>query len=451
MEWAAIEPDIELMVSTRRLGAPITWFKRKVIHFLRQYFRELNSQQTRFNLNVLIRLAELEDRVGAAGGSGRGARRRRRRRPQAAPWPWTPRKPRREGPSGPQRRRPVRRGHDAGVRLPRAVRAWGWDGRDVAVEIDPRVGSRIAPLRALDAAPGDVLLIHYSAYAPKLRAVLELPNRKLLLSHNITPGALVLGPRPAGRRRLRARPQAAAGVRRRGRRRRRRVALQRARDGLGDGHPDPLRSRAGSARRARRTSRRTGPPDDPLRRPPRAAQAPGRDHARVRALPPPPRARRAARARRRAGQLGLRRRDARARRGAVAGRDHDRVGPDARAARRPLPLRARVPLPVRARGLLHPAARGLPLRRAGHRAARRRRARGRRRRGAAARRRRRRERHRRAARARDDRRRAARDAARAAAARGSRPTRPSRRRASCAPRSSRSRAEPAAVCRSTRS
>jgi hypothetical protein len=64
MEWAAIEPDIELMVSTRRLGAPITWFKRQVIHFLRQYFRELNSQQTRFNLNVLIRLAELEDRVG---------------------------------------------------------------------------------------------------------------------------------------------------------------------------------------------------------------------------------------------------------------------------------------------------------------------------------------------------------------------------------------------------
>ncbi len=65
--------------------------------------------------------------------------------------------------------------------------SWGWDGRDVAVEIDPRVGSRIAPLRALDARPGDVLLIHYSAYAPKLRAVLELPNRKLLLSHNITP------------------------------------------------------------------------------------------------------------------------------------------------------------------------------------------------------------------------------------------------------------------------
>ena len=63
MEWAAIEPDIELMVSTRKLGAPITWFKRKLIHFMRQYFRELQSQQTRFNLNVLIRVAELEDRV----------------------------------------------------------------------------------------------------------------------------------------------------------------------------------------------------------------------------------------------------------------------------------------------------------------------------------------------------------------------------------------------------
>ena len=63
MEWAAIEPDIELMVSTRKLGAPITWFKRKFIHFMRQYFRELQSQQTRFNLNMIIRLAELEDRV----------------------------------------------------------------------------------------------------------------------------------------------------------------------------------------------------------------------------------------------------------------------------------------------------------------------------------------------------------------------------------------------------
>jgi hypothetical protein len=69
MEWAAIEPDIELMVSTRKLGAPITWFKRKLIHFMRQYFRELQSQQTRFNLNALIRMAELEDRVTRLEGA----------------------------------------------------------------------------------------------------------------------------------------------------------------------------------------------------------------------------------------------------------------------------------------------------------------------------------------------------------------------------------------------
>jgi len=66
-------------------------------------------------------------------------------------------------------------------------RAWGWGGRDVAAEIDPRIGDRIAPLKALAAAERDVLLVHYSAYAPKLRGVLELPQRKLLISHNITP------------------------------------------------------------------------------------------------------------------------------------------------------------------------------------------------------------------------------------------------------------------------
>jgi L-malate glycosyltransferase len=66
-------------------------------------------------------------------------------------------------------------------------RAWGWGGRDVAAEIDPRIGDRIAPLRVLRARAGDVLVVHYSAYAPKLRGVLELPQRKLLISHNITP------------------------------------------------------------------------------------------------------------------------------------------------------------------------------------------------------------------------------------------------------------------------
>ena len=67
--------------------------------------------------------------------------------------------------------------------------AWGWGGRDVAAFIDPRAKG-FAPLRELGrvgSASDDVLLIHYSAYAPRLREVLELPNGKLLLSHNVTP------------------------------------------------------------------------------------------------------------------------------------------------------------------------------------------------------------------------------------------------------------------------
>jgi len=81
--------------------------------------------------------------------------------------------------------------HDAVTTQALAFRAlfgaWGWGGRDVAAEIDPRVGNAVAPLRALAPMQRDVLLIHYSAYAPKLRGVLDMPQRKLLISHNITP------------------------------------------------------------------------------------------------------------------------------------------------------------------------------------------------------------------------------------------------------------------------
>jgi L-malate glycosyltransferase len=66
-------------------------------------------------------------------------------------------------------------------------RAWGWGGRDAAALADPRLDGAVAPLGALDPGPGDVLLVHYSAYAPGLRRVLALPNRMLLLSHNVTP------------------------------------------------------------------------------------------------------------------------------------------------------------------------------------------------------------------------------------------------------------------------
>jgi hypothetical protein len=64
MEWAVIEPDMELVVSTRRWGAPITWLKRSAFHVLRQYLRQMESQQTRFNAHLLVRVAHLEDRLG---------------------------------------------------------------------------------------------------------------------------------------------------------------------------------------------------------------------------------------------------------------------------------------------------------------------------------------------------------------------------------------------------
>jgi hypothetical protein len=63
MEWALIEPDAELVVSTRRWGAPISWFKRVLLHVLRQYLAQVESQQTRFNVHLLARVVEQEERL----------------------------------------------------------------------------------------------------------------------------------------------------------------------------------------------------------------------------------------------------------------------------------------------------------------------------------------------------------------------------------------------------
>jgi glycosyltransferase involved in cell wall biosynthesis len=80
---------------------------------------------------------------------------------------------------------------DAVTGQARAYRAafgrWGWGGSDHAANIDPRVGRWIKPLEHLRPQPSDLLLLHYSAYAPRLHPLLELPNRKLLVSHNVTP------------------------------------------------------------------------------------------------------------------------------------------------------------------------------------------------------------------------------------------------------------------------
>jgi len=63
LEWAVIEPELDLVRSTRRWGAPITAAKRGLVFVLRQYLGQLAAQQTRFNLHAAVRIAELEEAV----------------------------------------------------------------------------------------------------------------------------------------------------------------------------------------------------------------------------------------------------------------------------------------------------------------------------------------------------------------------------------------------------
>jgi glycosyltransferase involved in cell wall biosynthesis len=64
---------------------------------------------------------------------------------------------------------------------------WGMAGQVHAAAIEPRLDASVFPLKQLDPAPEDLLLIHYSAYAPRLEPLLGLPHRKLLVYHNVTP------------------------------------------------------------------------------------------------------------------------------------------------------------------------------------------------------------------------------------------------------------------------
>jgi glycosyltransferase involved in cell wall biosynthesis len=66
-------------------------------------------------------------------------------------------------------------------------RSWGWGGRDHAWRIEPGLKRLIAPLAELAPAREDVVLLHHSAGTPRLGELLELPNPKLLLYHNVTP------------------------------------------------------------------------------------------------------------------------------------------------------------------------------------------------------------------------------------------------------------------------
>jgi hypothetical protein len=63
LRWAEIEPDLRDVRSTRRYGAPITALKRGLLRLLGQYHAELIANQTRFNIQLLIEVRRLEDRI----------------------------------------------------------------------------------------------------------------------------------------------------------------------------------------------------------------------------------------------------------------------------------------------------------------------------------------------------------------------------------------------------
>jgi hypothetical protein len=63
LEGALIEPDVDLVDSTRLSGGPITAFKRALVWTLRQYNGRVLGQQTRFNHHIVLHARRLEDQV----------------------------------------------------------------------------------------------------------------------------------------------------------------------------------------------------------------------------------------------------------------------------------------------------------------------------------------------------------------------------------------------------
>lgn len=71
----------------------------------------------------------------------------------------------------------------------RMLAADGIEGEVMAAQMDPVLDGAVKRVEKLAerARDGDLLVVHYSAHAPALERALELPQRKLLVYHNITP------------------------------------------------------------------------------------------------------------------------------------------------------------------------------------------------------------------------------------------------------------------------
>ena len=67
------------------------------------------------------------------------------------------------------------------------LRGWGFDGGMHAVRVAPDAPAGITPLSQLAVGPDDLVLIHYSGWITGMAEVFDLPQRKALVYHNITP------------------------------------------------------------------------------------------------------------------------------------------------------------------------------------------------------------------------------------------------------------------------
>lgn len=63
LDWAVVEPDLDLVRSTRRFGAPVTFAKRLLARMLRQYNGQMLAQQQRLNIQLALTVDHLAERV----------------------------------------------------------------------------------------------------------------------------------------------------------------------------------------------------------------------------------------------------------------------------------------------------------------------------------------------------------------------------------------------------
>jgi hypothetical protein len=63
LDWALVEPDLSEVRSTRRLGRPITLLKQGLLRLLDQYHAQLIAEQTRLNVNLVLQVRRLENRI----------------------------------------------------------------------------------------------------------------------------------------------------------------------------------------------------------------------------------------------------------------------------------------------------------------------------------------------------------------------------------------------------